>query len=372
MEDNGMTLDDLHDNDDVIVNEDTNLDEDGNPIVPADNAASADADGEGNSSDDATGEEEEDEDASLEDNETPAIEQYLAQHGIIGGMITFEDGESKHFNDLTESEKFNILHDLSSNATPENGLDQEEVSLINWLREQDVPLQESIERLAQQRVEQLLALSEAGTTNFADMSDDAVMMRSLKNIDPEASEEELAEELSKQKESRFFAKNVERLREGFVAEQQAEAANLEKQRQEAQLAEIEEDRALIANTMQNINNIAGFDINDDEKNAVLHDLLEVNQEGDSLFMEEVFGNPDNLIKAAWLYKNAEKYMDELETYYKKENARSYQAGKSDAINGLSKAPLGGVGSNNTNSASAKEPVRTGTEGYKTLDELHED
>jgi len=363
MEDNGMTLDELHDNDDVNVNENTSLDEDGNPILPVDNADSAT----NNSEDDNV-----EDDSALEDNDTPAIEQYLAQHGIIGGMITFEDGESKHFNDLTESEKFNILHDLSSTAEPENGLDQEEVSLINWLREQDVPLQESIERLAQQRVEQLLALSEAGATNFADMSDDAVMMRSLKNTDPEATEEELAEELSRQKESKFFTKNVERLREGFVSDQQDEAAGLERQRHEAHFAEIEEDRAVIANTMQNINNIAGFDINDDEKNSVLHDLLEVNQEGDSLFMEEVFGNPDNLIKAAWLYKNAEKYMDELETYYKKENARSYQSGKSDAINGLSKSPLGGVGSNNTNSASAKEPVRTGTEQYKTLEDLHED
>jgi hypothetical protein len=193
-------------------------------------------------------------------------------------------------------------------------------------------------------------------------------MRWLQNNDPEASEEDLAEELTRQKESKFYGKNVERLRDQFVADQQGQADAQRQAEYQAHLEEIEGDRTVIASAMQNTNQIAGFDINDEEKNTVLHDLLEVNQEGDSLFMEEVFSNPDNLIKAAWLYKNAEKYMDELETYYKKLNAQSYQAGKSDAMNGLSKSPISGM-SNAGKPSNTSEPVRA--EQYKTLDELHE-
>jgi hypothetical protein len=122
--------------------------------------------------------------------DTPAIEQFLSQYGVLGGMIQFEDGEAKHFDELSEVEKFNVLKDLSITTAPDiaeqYGLDDAEIDLINWAREQNKPIQESIEELAQARAAQLLALNNANSTDFTSMDDDAITMRWLKGNDPEA------------------------------------------------------------------------------------------------------------------------------------------------------------------------------------------
>lgn len=308
------------------------------------------------------------------DDSTPGIEQFLSKYGVVGGMISFEDGESKHFNDLTESEKFNILQDLSETTSQDleaqYGLDEEEVGLINWLREQNRPLQESIEELAQARVEQILAFNESGSTDFSAMADDAIMMRWLKETDPEASEEDLAEELTRQKESKLYEKNINRLREQFTAQQ----AEVEKQAQAEQEQEmfnaLEEQRTVIVDAVQDINEVAGFEVSDEDKNVILKDLLETNEYGDSLFMEEVFSDPKTLFKAAWMYKNGEAYIDNLEQYYKKAIAKAYQDGKSQAINGMPSRPVSGSVEPTQPQTKDSEPIRK--ENFVNLDDLHSD
>jgi len=309
------------------------------------------------------------------DDNTPGIEQFLSKYGIVGGMINFEDGEAKHFNELTESEKFNILQDLSATSSPDiesrYGLDEEEIGLINWLRQQNQPLQQSIESLAQARVEQILAFNESNSTDFSSMADDAVMMRWLKESDPEASEEDLAEELTRQKESKLYEKNVNRLREQFTKQQEEINRTVELQQQEEFNNMLEEQRSTIVTVVQDINDIAGFKVSDEDKNNILHDLLETNEYGDSLFMEEVFSDPKTLFKAAWMYKNGEAYFDNLEQYYKKEIAKAYQNGKNEALNGMPSRPISGSINNNSNSGSSKEePIRK--ENFVDLDDLHSD
>jgi uncharacterized ferredoxin-like protein len=283
--------------------------------------------------------------------DAPAIEQFLSQYGVLGGMIQFEDGEAKHFDELSEVEKFNVLRDLSVTTAPDiaeqYGLDDAEIDLINWVREQNKPIQESIEELAQARAAQLLALNNANSTDFTSMDDDAITMRWLKGNDPEATEEQLAEELSKQKESKLYSKNAASLRQQFVNEQQTLTAQQQAREQEAYFAELEQERSEIATAISGIKDIAGFEISDEDKNNILHDLLEVNEYGDSLFMEEVFSDPNRLFKAAWLYKNSENIFNQLEKYYKNEIAKAYQSGKTSTISGFSSNPVGGVRSSET-------------------------
>lgn len=308
------------------------------------------------------------------DDSTPGIEQFLSKYGVVGGMIAFEDGETKHFNDLTESEKFNVLQDLSQTTSQDiesqYGLDEEEVGLINWLREQNRPLQESIEELAQARVEQILAFNESGSTDFSAMTDDSIMMRWLKETDPEASEEDLAEELTRQKESKLYEKNVNRLREQFTAQQIEIERQLQAQQEQEMFNALEEQRITIVNAVQDITEVAGFEVSDEDKNTILKDLLETNEYGDSLFMEEVFSDPKTLFKAAWMYKNGETYIDNLEQYYKKAIAKAYQDGKSQAISGMPSRPVSGSVEPNQPQNKDNEPIRK--ENFVNLDDLHSD
>jgi len=368
-----LNVNDLHNDDDepiiTPIIEDENSDDDtppNNDVTDKDTADSTDS----TDDDNLVPENRVVED---EDNDTPGIEQFLAGHGIIGGMITFDEGETKHFNDLTESEKFNVLNDLAKSTAPrleeEYGLDENEIGLINFVREQNKPIEEVLEGLARTRAEQLIALSQSGSEDYSSMSDDAVTLKRLQANDPEATQEDLAEELERLKGGKFFEKNAAQYRSQFVQEQAALDAQYNAQRAAEFEQELEQDRSIIANAAQSIDNIAGWNISNDEKNEILHDLLEVNDHGDSLFMEEVFSDPNKLVKAAWLYKNAEARMDQIEAHYKKELTKEYTRGRQEALNGLSKDPIRGV-----RSSDDAEPTPSTQSGktIKSVNDLHSD
>jgi len=309
--------------------------------------------------------------------DAPAIEQFLSQYGILGGMIEFEDGESKHFNELSEVEKYNILADLSTTTAPDiaeqYGLDEQEVELLNWTRSQNKPINESIEELAQARVQQILAFNNASATDFSNMDDDAITLKWLQDSDPEATEEDLASELARQKESKLYNKNAARIRDQYVNEQTTATNQIRQQEEQQYIQELEEERSEIATAVSNIKDIAGFEISNEDKNTILHDILEVNEHGDSLFMEEVFSDPERLFKAAWLYKNGEKIFDQLEKFYKNEIAKVYQNAKSEALNGLSPNPIGGMrSSNNDNSSSNQDDPSMRKTKIIDVDDLHND
>jgi len=158
----------------------------------------------------------------------------------------------------------------------------------------------------------------------------------------------------------------------LIKKQQEEInRTVELQQQEEFNNMLEEQRSTIVTVVQDINDIAGFKVSDEDKNNILHDLLETNEYGDSLFMEEVFSDPKTLFKAAWMYKNGEAYFDNLEQYYKKEIAKAYQNGKNEALNGMPSRPISGSINNNSTSGSSKEePIRK--ENFVDLDDLHSD
>jgi hypothetical protein len=312
-----------------------------------------------------------------ERNSVSGIEQFLAQYNIVGGIVTIEkeDGtpEDKHFNDLTPTEQANILLELAKSGSPsietKYGLDEDEIGLLNMVRKSGKPVAEALNDIAQERVNQILALKDSNGIYYVKMSDDALTSKWIKDNNPDANEAEIAEELARQKASKFYEKTVKGIREQYLNSQKLEAEKNQADRARAFNEELEEDRRTIANAVLPLKSVAGFLINDDDKNAVLADLMEVNEEGDSKFMEEVFSDPVKLFKAAWLYKNAETFFDNMEKHYKKLVAQEYQKGKKDATDGFSAEPVSGTGSKVTGDG---KPVPVRTEVAKSLEELHDD
>ena len=349
---NLTTLDDLHDDDEETVEVEQETTGDDSGIVSPRSGGSEESTESTEDTEEPTKEGEEGANSGDDDEDEPAasgIDQFLAQHGIVGGMITFEgedgeDPESKHFNELTSEEQFNILHDITNNTETEEKdisklLDEDEIGLVSWIREQGTSVEDAIDKLASERLDQLQNF-ESGQ-NFEDMPSEVIVGKWLKDTNPEASDEDLVEELDNLKNGKFFEKQAEALRKQFITDQGVEQQKAEQVKAEEAQREIDEDRVTIANAAKNIERVAGWDINEDMKNDVLESLLEVNEEGDSQFMSEVFGNPEKLFKAAWLYKFGESHFDQLETYFKKEITNQFQEGKRIGESGLSKEPLDG-------------------------------
>jgi hypothetical protein len=274
------------------------------------------------------------------------IEQFLAQYNIEGGMITFEDGSTVHFNDLSNKEKAQILTELTGQYRPkieeEFDLDDEEIKIINFFRQSGKTFNDVVDEIVTQRLETYVTQQQAQVENFEAMPDDAVFVKWLKKVDPDITEEKLEEELAVAKASTTFAKQAQTLRQNFKEEQQAAVNREEARRARERDQELDDQRYELVGAISPLKEVAQFPITDVEKNAVLEDLLEVNSVGDSIFLEKVFSDPVKLFETAWLAKFGKQKINELETYYKKAITDARNKGREEALAGNYRAPVSGV------------------------------
>ena len=118
--------------------------------------------------------------------------------------------------------------------------------------------------------------------------------------------------------------------------------------------------------------VNGIELNDGTKNGILDHILEVNDHGDSLFMEEVFSKPDTLFKAAFWFYNGPEIMKQRDEYWKKEKSAAYKRGRESAmgkdgskISFTKNTPKSGLSSQNSTSSQTND-------NFIDLDNLHLD
>lgn len=300
-----------------------------------------------------------------------AIESFLWDFGIEGGKIQFQDGEVKHFNDLSEVEKLNVLKDLvQDKATKEAqryDLTDEEVAILNLARENKVSVQAVIDEIAINKAKEYLS-QPSDILDFNELPADEVYARFLVENNPDASDEDLRAELELAKQGKFYEQTVNGLRKDFATKQDQYIAAYKAEQQQAELQELEAQRAELVQGVVDIDNVSGFAVDNNIKNSILSKLVEVNDNNDSLFLEEVFSNPKNLFKAAWLYYEGENAFDAMERQYKTELQNAYRRGKNEALNGLPTTPnVVGTTAPTTNSQGANVKRQP-----KSIDDLHGD
>jgi hypothetical protein len=308
---------------------------------------------------------------------TNGVEEFLGQFGIDGGMIEFEDGERKHFYDLDESEKANVLTSLAEsgadNITQKYDLDEGELQLLSAARIAKMPIADYVNQLANDRVDQMLAIKESVGTDYTTMSDDGIYTSFLQDSNPNATEQEIADELDIQKQGKFYKDTLERIREQYVSAQFGEAAANERAGMEDIHNRLEQERFQIVDAVKNIDKVSDWRVTDEDKNEVLEKILEVNEYNDPIFLQEAFSSPENIFKAAYLFYNAEEKFDQMQNHFKKEMQEKYKQGRSDAMNGLPSEPISGSRSNNrTNPKTNRDMPEGREETTLDLNDLHSD
>jgi len=259
------------------------------------------------------------------------IETYLSQFDIEGGMITFDDGVSKHFNDLDEDQQAEVLSHLHNSSTvaleEKYGLDENEIGLINYLRENNKTIDDVVNELATQRVNSILALQSIESVDYDKMDDDAVYMAFLKQSNPEATVEQLEQDLATAKQMSAYSKSVVNIRDSFKRTQQTDVTAAQQARKKELEDELNAQRKTVVDAVSNLKDIDGFQIDDSMKNTVLDVILSVDEDGDSKFMTDVFSDPDKLFKAAWWYINGPDVVRQREEYWKKEKSEAFKRGQ---------------------------------------------
>ncbi len=312
-----------------------------------------DGDGEGaTASDDGTP-------TDIDAESLSGMEQYLAQFDIEGGMIDFKDGSRTHFTELDDAKQLDVLTKLHESATQDvetkYGLDEEEIGLVNYMRQQEGTIDEIIDRLAQQRANTYITAQEVKTANIDDMDADAVYTAHLLKSNSEATTEQLESDLAKAKEMSNFDNIVTSLKAGMLTEQSTTIANQQQANINEMNNEIESQRKEVVEVVSKMDSIDGLTINDGIKNDVLDLILNVNDDGDSQFMTEVFGEPEKLFKAAFWYKNGQDIISNREDYWKKEKSAAYKRGIADAQKGKISFSSSDVKKQNTTTPHYDEP-----------------
>ena len=267
-------------------------------------------------------------------SELSGIERYLSQFDIEGGMISFDDGSKSHFSELSsekQSEVLSGLHGEQATSTEDKyGLDDTEIGLINYLREKNTTIDEVIDELAEQRAQTYIRSQQVQNTDITKLDDDAIYTAFLLKSNPEATTEQLEKDLVKAKEMDNFTNIAKNLRTRFEDEKEQQLAKNTAAEKTQLTTQIESQRKEVVDVVAGMDNVDGLAINDGIKNDVLDIILNVDEDGDSLFMTKVFSNPSELFKAAFWYKNGSDVMSSREDFWKKEKSAAYKRGLKDA------------------------------------------
>jgi len=296
------------------------------------------------------------------------IELYLSQFGIDGGMIQFEDGESKHFNDLDKDKQAEILASLKDMTTPgieeKYGLDEDEIGLINYLRQTGSSIEEVVDQMAQQRAQAYIMQQQVQTVDVEQMDDDTVYASFLLQNNPEATVEQIDKDLATAKKQSNFKNIVNGLRKEIKESQIMMAQEQELQARQQTLQELEEQRQEVVQTIAPLKDIDGLKLNDGLKNDVLDLILNVDEDGDSMFMSHVFSDPHELFRAAFWYKNGADIIRSREEFWKKEKSAAYKRGVEDAKKGKKTFTASDLKENKTT------PYLGASDDTVSLDELY--
>lgn len=298
------------------------------------------------------GENKEPEDASNDGKfeESDAINRVLESKGLDPHAILYEDENgqevSMNFYDLEPEEQYNLL-----NYSPSNyDLEDEEIETINFLRENNISLEDYTNYIKQQTLEE--ALSQKQSYNVDGYNDDELYIEALRSQYPDLTDEELQLELDKEKNNEsLFTKKISQIR-SFYKEQEdiaAEQTRVENEAKEA--AKLEETQNKLAMSAINTKEFMGFELDDEDRKEVFRSIFEKDINGKSLFFK-MLEDPDKLFKVAFLALKEDEINKTIEREFKKINNNNKPSIiKTPIIQPKSKVSV------KSNSSTSTQPVR---------------
>ena len=253
------------------------------------------------------------------------LHTFLKEKGIEDpSKLQWEDENGEitdvDFDNLSDEDKLNILNSL---ADP--GLSQAEIDTINYLRQNNMTLNQVVDYFSRKAVDDYLAKNpdqiHQKTYEIDDYTDDELYLSALKMQYPNFTDEELTSKLETAKgNEELYKKEVTALREEFKKEEEAQ---IEAQKQQEQ-QEYDDLVGNLKNVLGNFNEVAldstdpesdVLEIEDSDKDLVLAYLLNQDTDGKSQLVKDL-ENPATLIELAWLRTQGRTLIDNTTRYWK--------------------------------------------------------
>ena len=278
---------------------------------------------------------------SNKDDGEDFIVTLLKSRGIEDmSKIKFEDEEGtveeKDWNSLSNEEKLNILSYTDQDS--DTDLDDNEVQLINAIRESGLTPAEYIQKLQTDGINSYIQNNQAEAYQYQvdQLDDDELFVYDFMSRMGDVTQEEAQEALEKAKSNAsLFAKQIGAIRKEYkdAENESIQQAQIE---QEAQAQEWYDQFAnQIAEQVNGLSDFSGYDLNmDDEDKEMLYDfIVGVDGAGNNYFAKAL-SDPKILVRTAWLALNGEQMIHDITEYFQKEissvRKESYDKGKADA------------------------------------------
>lgn len=269
------------------------------------------------------------------EEEGDVITALLKRQGIVDpDKIKFEgeDGEieERSFQDLSYEEQLNILTgDSDQQEEDDDDLDDNEIDLINSVRQANMTPEEYLQLVKQEAVKEYLAQN--GTTEHTyaidDYTDDELFVYDMQVRMPELTEEELTQALDSAKANEVvFNKQINGLRAEYKKLENEQIQREQLIAQQQQQEEYNKYANAVWEGISNQSDIAGtFELEDEDKQMLAQFILGQDQAGMS-FLGKALNDPQTLIEMSWFALKGREAIDSINEYYKEEITKARQSG----------------------------------------------
>ena len=272
---------------------------------------------------------------SEEDQEDDLTTEVLKLRGISNpDKIKFEDESGaiteRSWDSLTKEEQINILADQREHQETNNELAEDEIDLINAIRNSGMSVQDYIQTITPQ-------INQPQDTNqFDAMSDEDLYAFDILNKvgNDNITDEELdaALEAAKANET-LFKKTVDGLRQQYNRLQEEQKQNIANQQQAVAQQRYQAFANVVNNQIDNFNSFAGqpIQLSNQDKDNLSEFMLALDEDGSSA-LGKALQDPRLLTKAAFWLLNEQELIAELQKQQQDAYTRGYNAGKGDILN----------------------------------------
>ena len=243
--------------------------------------------------------------------------------------IKFEDETGatieRAWDDLSDNEKLNILAgEPSPEVDEDQQLDEDEIQLINAIRNSGMNVQQYMNNIAPVQAPQAY--------NQENLSDDELYaLNILQTVGSDnITDEELEQAIVRAKENEdLYKRTVAGLRQQYQQLQKDEQSRLEQEQYAKQQEQYNAFANVVDNNIQNFSNFAGqeIELDNDEKQQLRDYMLNIDEKTGLSSLGKDLQNPETLVRAAFWILNEDKIMNELAKQAQDAYKRGYNAGK---------------------------------------------
>lgn len=310
--------------------------------------------------------------------EEDVITTLLKRQGIVDpDKIKFEgeDGtlEERSWDDLSYEEQLNILtgdQEPPSSSEPEDDLDDDEIDLINLVRQAKTTPEEYLQQVKQQAIQEYLAQNGMPEQTYAvdDYTDDELFIYDMQVRMPELTEEELTQALDSAKANEVvFKKQINGLRAEYKKLEDSKIQQEQLIAQQQQQEEYNKYANAVWEGISNQEDIAGtFELEDEDKQMLAQFILGQDQAGMSL-LGKALNDPQTLIEMSWFALKGKEAIDSINEYYKAEITKAREAGYNKGLEDGKKGQGGKPASSKVATRQARQLVKREVKSIDDLD-----